>query len=447
MTASDDDDARIAELEARCAELEARRAELEARCARLEARGVHESCRSPRAPAPLDGEALYRTIFESEPACVKLLDRDGRLLSMNPAGLEMVGARDPEQVLGMPVEALVVPRDRARFRAMHERVFAGESVRLEFEIEGLQGRRLHMESISAPFLDGDGRVLAQLAVTQDITSRRREQAELQAYRERLEDLVAERTRELEASRAEARRSERLAALGTLAAGLAHELNNPLGTILLGTELARESDDPEARAAALEGIQRDVARCSRIVKSMLRFGHDESSEKYPIAINQIVRSALHDTRDALRKREIQVDAELAASLPLVQGHPGELGRVLINLVENAARASDHGGRIILRTTAEGAHVRCVVEDAGCGMSVETRGRACDPFYTTRLDEGGTGLGLSVSHGIVADHGGSLDIESEEGRGTRITIELPIALARPVDRKPVPANGRPADPHRD
>ncbi len=379
--------------------------------------------RHPLVQALIESETRYRTIFESEPACVKLVAEDGTLLSMNPAGLVMVEADREDELIGASVYDLVVEKDRANFIAMNERVFQGEHARLEFEIEGRKGTRRQMESFAAPLADEVGQVVAQLGVTHDITERKREHAELTAYRERLEALVAERTRELEASRDEVRHNEQLAALGTLAAGLAHELNNPLGTILLGAEMAATASSEEEREAAVASIRRDVARCSHIVRSMLRFGRGESSVKAPVSINQVVRRARDDARSLVQRRALDIRVDLAPELASVLGNDTELGQVLLNLIQNAANASPIGACVEIETRDAGATIECIVRDNGRGMPQDVLARARDPFFTTRLNAGGTGLGLSVSHGIVADHGGRLTIDSASGRGTTVVVTLP------------------------
>jgi PAS domain S-box-containing protein len=416
----DETDGIVQALEARIEALERRNRSLEAR--------HHSAQLGIRAS---QSEERYRTILDSEPACVKLVSEDGSLLSMNPAGLKMIEADSEADIIGLCVFDLVRPEDRARFIAMHRRVLAGESASLEFEIEGLRGTKRHMETFAAPLYGDDGQVTAQLAVTNDITVRKQEQAELAVYRDHLERLVAERTLQLEASREEARRIERLASLGTFAAGVAHEINNPLGTILLGAELIEISEDRSSIDAAVNGIRRDVARCQEIVKGMRRFGRGETSRKIPTSINAVVCSARDHSRKALAERRLQLDVELAEDLPAIAGNETELSRVLVNLIQNAALASQPGGRIRVQTEASEQEIFCTVQDFGCGMSPHVSSRARDPFFTTRLNQGGTGLGLSLSHGIICDHQGSLEIDSCEGIGTSIRIRLP-RLESPSDR---------------
>lgn len=403
-------------------------AALHARIARLE-RENEAFARDRGEPRPLvqaliESETRYRTILESEPACVKLVARDGSLLSMNPAGLAMVEAATERQVLGVCVFDLVRPHDRHRFIAMHDQVFEGETARLEFEIEGFKGTRRVMETFAAPLEDESGEIIAHLAVTHDITLRKKEHSELTAYRERLEALVEERTRELEASREEARRIESLASLGTLAAGLAHELNNPLGTILLGADMLRLDLNDGARDETIDAIRKDVARCSHIVKSMLRFGRDEASEKFPVSMNQVARVARDNSRELIDRYGIRLELDLTNELPLIEGNSTELGQVVLNLIQNAVLASEPGALVVVRTWESAGRLECTVEDSGCGMSEHIQEHARDPFFTTRLSNGGTGLGLSVSHGIVTNHRGTLVIDSQEGSGTIVRVSIPF-----------------------
>ena len=402
--------------------LRARVRSLEAENALL-VRNARES--RPLLAALRESEARFRTILDSEPACVKLVARDGTLVSMNPAGLEMIEADSEAEAIGLCVFDVVCRSDRTTFIAMHERIFAGEHARLEFEIEGLRGTRRQMETFAAPLEDQHGEIVAHLAVTHDITQRKREQLELQVYREELEALVAERSADADHARAMARRNERLAALGTLAAGIAHELNNPLGTILLGTEIARTADDVSTRTDALARIQADVERCNRIVKGMLQFGRDEPIQTQSVSLAEIVRDAAQHLGSELSARDIALDLELPCAPPQVAADPTAIGQVVLNLVQNAAAASPNGSRIRIRVGTEEARVVCEVEDSGCGMDDAVRARAFDPFFTTRLREGGTGLGLSISHGIVTEHRGVLEIAHSSPNGTRMLFALPCA----------------------
>jgi PAS domain S-box-containing protein len=272
--------------------------------------------------------------------------------------------------------------------------------------------------------DGEGRALRAAGIHMDVTDRKKVEGELARHRAHLEELVEQGTRELEASRERARRAERLASIGTLAAGIAHEINNPLGMIMLGLE---EAADATGQPAIVEKILKqakdDVRRCARIVKSVLRFAKDETTEKWIEDLNAVIRRALDFTREYARIHQVTLAERLAGSLPPIQANATEMEQVFVNLIHNAVHASAPGSAVTIETAGGGGRVRAVVRDHGAGMSEEQLSRAFDPFYTTRLDQGGTGLGLSTCHGIITDHGGTISIQSREGQGTSVVIDLP------------------------
>jgi two-component system NtrC family sensor kinase len=222
-----------------------------------------------------------------------------------------------------------------------------------------------------------------------------------------------------------RRSERLASIGTLAAGLAHEINNPLGLIALEVHHAsRHSDDIEALSTSLVAIEGYVKRCARIVKSVLQFAREETTEKWPVSLNTIAENARDLTREKARRCSVSIELDLAPDLPELVLNPTEMEQVFVNLIHNAINASERGARVIVATEHDNGAIRSVVRDDGCGMTQQGALRAFDPFYTTRSQEGGTGLGLSTCKGIVTDLGGTIEIDSKRGTGTVVTVSLPV-----------------------
>ncbi|MCH7599185.1 MAG: HAMP domain-containing histidine kinase [Myxococcales bacterium] len=290
----------------------------------------------------------------------------------------------------------------------------------------LESRLRVKASRSRSALEGINRELA----TQNVELRtiqlelEQSQRRLAIHRGQLEVLVAERTHELEKSRQALHRSDRLASLGTLAAGLAHELNNPLGIMQLQADDALLLRNKTNSEDALRSILQQLRRCAEIVRSVLRFSRDETSQKRSVDLVDIVlRSAKLAGHYATRSNiqiKCQIESRLGASNVL--GNAIELEQVIVNLLRNAIEASDRGFRVELNLSCVGELMRLSVVDQGAGMTDETREHAFDPFYTTRRDEGGTGLGLSVAHGIMEQHGGSLYVHSHEGKGTTVTMEI-------------------------
>jgi PAS domain S-box-containing protein len=311
-------------------------------------------------------------------------------------------------------------------------VLRGETVRdVEVIIRDDAGNDHLVSANAAPICDEEGRVTAGIVVFHDITERKRAEEELIQYRDHLEELVEQRTRELQESQDQLQRSARLASLGTLTAGIAHEINNPLGSILMRSQLARaEKGDWKAAEVALLGVEKDVERCARIIRSMLKFARDEPTEQWPLDVNERLEFSIDAVRDYASSRHVRLELELSEGLPSVLGNPTELSQVLVNLARNAIEASRPGQVVTLRSKGTSELVQLIVEDAGRGIDAESQQRAFDPFFTTRQDQGGTGLGLSVSHGIVSGMGGSIRIQSTMGGGTVMTVELP-ACARGRD----------------
>jgi len=252
---------------------------------------------------------------------------------------------------------------------------------------------------------------------------------------RLEELVEERTADLKRSEDRLERSSRLASLGTLASGIAHELNNPLGIIRLVCESFephpdRSTDWQEVRDRVVESVE----RCKQIVAGIRRFALDEPSPKTWLDLEECIRASIELCRGEAVRRQVELALEVdgAPARPEILANRTELQQLLVNLIENALLSSGVGRvRIRLGPGAEDGRGcwTLEVEDDGAGVAQEDLPRIFDPFFTTRLDEGGTGLGLSVCHGIVRDHGGEIDVWSAPGSGCRVRVELPGARVEP------------------
>jgi signal transduction histidine kinase len=253
-----------------------------------------------------------------------------------------------------------------------------------------------------------------------IESNRRYEAELAERNRDLERQVQERTRALV-------QAEKMAALGRMAGGVAHEINNPLGGILAFTQLMLRdgpADDPQAREA-LDTIQTCALRCRDIVDNLLSFARKPAEEHRELSMNQVATDALALARMHPRSREVDVREELAPDLPPVLGQGNLLQQVVINLLQNAYQASAPGQAVVLRTYRKRGKVFLEVEDAGKGIPEDLRAKIFEPFFTTKEAGQGTGLGLFICYGIAHEHGGDLLVESQEGRGSRFILELPEA----------------------
>jgi two-component system CheB/CheR fusion protein len=242
------------------------------------------------------------------------------------------------------------------------------------------------------------------------------------HRERLQE---------EAVRVQLQRKERLASIGILAAGIAHEMNNPLNVILMDTEyvaslLDSQTADTDEMATHLQDILHEAQRCGNIVRNLLRFAREEPTQKAPHDLNEIVERAVSLVAHYLSTDQVTVQCHLAGDLPRVALNPTEIEQVIANLLRNAMAAAGTEVVVHIRTEARPEGVQLIVQDNGPGIPEDRLPHIFDPFYSTQRHRGGTGLGLSIVHAIVRDHAGTINVTSMLGRGTTFVITLPPAL---------------------
>lgn len=223
-----------------------------------------------------------------------------------------------------------------------------------------------------------------------------------------------------------RHADRLATIGQLAAGVAHELNEPLGGILGFAQLAMKGRGvPGETASDLEKIVRAALHAREVVRKLMLFSRQIPPRKARVDLNQLVKEGLYFLESRCAKANIELARLLAPKLPAVLGDGSQLHQVLVNLVVNAIQAMPDGGRLVVETRHADGRVMLTVMDTGTGMTEEVKRRIFTPFFTTKEVGQGTGLGLAVVHGIVRSHGGSIRVESVLGRGSRFEVHLPAA----------------------
>lgn len=248
-------------------------------------------------------------------------------------------------------------------------------------------------------------------------------ASLQDYAHNLEGMVEARTEELRTAQDQLVRSEKLAALGRLAAGVAHEVNNPLQPILNCLEVAIEdieNNDP-VDAEILRVAESEVQRIKIIVSRLLDFARPRTSEKSEIDLQKLVDEVLILSAKQLERMRVTLSRDFQPAQPIM-ADIAQIKQVVLNLVLNAAESMPEGGHVHVAVFEHGSGVNLIVEDTGTGMSEETIAQIFEPFYSTKGD--GTGLGLAVSYGIVQGHGGNISVESQPGTGSRFTVWLPL-----------------------
>ena len=254
--------------------------------------------------------------------------------------------------------------------------------------------------------------------------------ELRDWGRTLEQKVAERTQALRLAQAEAMRGEKLASVGLLAAGIAHELNNPLTGVLTFSSLLRKKvPDASPEAEDLDLVIGETKRCAAIIRRLLDFAREKAPEKKFADLNRLIEDTARIVERPAHLTDIDIGLELDPALPPVWVDADLFKQVIMNMLVNAQHAIEKKGAITVRTgLRRGSDMAEIsIIDTGCGIPEKNLPRIFDPFFTTKGVGKGTGLGLSVSHGIVEAHGGTIEVESREGEGTTFRVLLPIRPA--------------------
>ncbi len=348
------------------------------------------------------------------------LDRTGRVTLINRRGLEILGYAHAEAVLGRDWFSTYIPEDlRDSVRDVFQQLMAGKiesSERNENRVVTNSGEQRVISWHNTVLRDREGAILGTLSSGEDITEQRR----------------AERARqEIEG---QLRQAQKLESIGTLASGVAHEINNPLTGIINYAQLIHDRTDRKRNREYAQGIIDEGNRVARIVRNLLSFSRQEDELPSYADVADLVASTLSLIGAILRKDQIEVIVEIPPDLPICKCRGHHIEQVLLNLLVNARdalneRYPEYDPNKIVRIAAEtneqdGAlWMMITVEDHGAGMSADIRERVFDPFFSTKPREKGTGLGLSVSYGLIRDHGGRLLVESVPNTYTRIVLELP------------------------
>jgi two-component system, NtrC family, sensor kinase len=352
------------------------------------------------------------SILESSRVGLLVADPRGRVVGVNRAFEELYGA-PRTAMLGRSVAAILPGADgrtTGALAATDGAAAAGggvaeEAGRLDRTLwSTADGRRRVINVTRSPLRGPDGRPLGRVLTVDDVTEQVRSEEDLQ-------------------------RREHLASIGLLATGIAHEVNTPLTGISSYTQMmleARAPDDPEY--GVLRKIQQQTQRASGIASSLLSFARQADGDYQPIDVAEMAGETIQLFEPHLRGRRIDLLQEIDVDLPRVMGNRGRLQQVLMNLLLNAVDAMPQGGTLTVTARAAPGRVRIQVSDTGIGIPPEHLERIYDPFFTTKPRGQGTGLGLSVSYGIIKEHSGTLTAESTPGEGARFVVSLPISQGR-------------------
>jgi two-component system NtrC family sensor kinase len=297
-----------------------------------------------------------------------------------------------------------------------------------------EGQLHHVDVRVFPVWEKAGKISKFIEVSRDVSDSRKEEEEMTR---RLEKMVEDRTRELKETHYKLLHQDKMASLGKLSASVVHEINNPISGILSLVMLMNriteggklQQKDLEQFGQYLRLIETETRRISRIVSNLLAFSRHSKMEFGTVQINQLIEKTLFLNANLLKLHTIRVEENLAPDLPDLTGSEDRLQQVFMNLVSNAAEAMEAGRgervlRIETRQVREKEWVSVVFADTGVGIPEENLPKLFEPFFSTKKKGKGVGLGLSVAYGIIQEHGGSIHVQSKEGRGTTFAIELPL-----------------------
>jgi PAS domain S-box-containing protein len=338
-------------------------------------------------------------ILESMDAGILVLDLDGKVARWNRA-MESLTGRRREAALGRPLDEIF---PESFLEALRSSLVLGDREEIahiyKLHLPTENGASSMVNVSLAPFQVGSGERCGTILILEDVTARVRLEEQLQ-------------------------HSEKMASIGILAAGVAHEVNTPLAGISSYTQMLRGQVEPgDARAQLLEKIEKQTFRAAKIINGLLNFSRSGGLEMESLDVNKVLLDVLSLVEHQLEGAKIRVRKDLAPALPAVRGNENRLQQVFFNLVLNARDAMPSGGWLTLATSADEDTVVVEVADTGHGIKREDIRRIYDPFFTTKGIGRGTGLGLSVSYGILQEHGGAIFVDSTPGKGTTFQVALP------------------------
>lgn len=356
--------------------------------------------------------AMLRNLILSAVDGVIATDMTGKVRIFNEAAAEISGYSVEEALDKLDIRDVYVG-DGARqvMRKLRSNNYGGRGKLKSYQVDVLRkdGEIIPISINASIVYDGD-----------------REVASIGFFHDLREELRMKK--ELEEAQAQLLQSEKMASLGKLSAGVAHQLNNPLaGIILFARIIMEEYDLDEKIQEDLGRILTDAERCRDVVKELLEFSRQTSHLMQPHDVNKAISRILFLLENQTLFHNIEIEKELDPSLPLVRANMQQLNHVFMNIILNAAEAMEGKGKLILKSYQMPAkdQVRIEIADTGPGIPEEIQNRIFDPFFTTKEEGQGTGLGLSMVYGIVENHGGKITVRSKPGEGATFIIELPIA----------------------
>jgi PAS domain S-box-containing protein len=391
-----------------------------------------------------EAQALLAAVVESSQDAIISKNLEGGILSWNESAEELFGYK-ADEAIGKSMTIIIPEEKHAEERMILERVRRGE--RLEpFETlrRSKAGRVIDVSLAISPIFDASGRIIGASSVARDITERKRMEAELRSLNAELEKRVADRTAELirtieqrEKLQQQLGQSQKMESIGTLAGGIAHDFNNILTIILGYSSSLRGVGDPERLREGLEIIRETGMRGALLVQQLLTLARNGNLSFQPVDANDLLRQFARLLSETFPKT-VDVSLDLRDDVPPTMADPNRLHQALLNLCVNARDAMNGTGTLALKDSlvsgealrsrfsdaTDGTYLCITVSDTGSGIDAAVRDRIFDPFFTTKDPGQGTGLGLTAVYGIMREHDGFVEVDSELGRGTTFRLYLPL-----------------------
>jgi PAS domain S-box-containing protein len=347
-------------------------------------------------------QEFIRRLIANFPDVIAVLDRNGKYTYVSHRVQDMLG-NPPQVFIGEQMDRWSHPDDKPKLWEMFRKLLEGEQSQIQFEFRAQHrdGSWRTLKASAGP-LYHDGRINGIVASARDVTDAKR-----------IEQQFAQ--------------SEKFAAMGQMLVGAAHELNNPLTAILGVGDLMRERATEDTTRRHAEVVLRQARRAAEIVQNLLAFSRPRQASA-DVHVDQLIQDVLKREQDSLRAKNITVRLNVPQSLPSVEGDPKFLTQAFLNIVTNAKQAISavrDKGILDVSASASGSRVLVAFSDDGAGISAEDMPKIFDPFFTTKRPGGGSGLGLTISLAVVKEHGGTIEVESQQGGGAIFKVSLPIA----------------------
>jgi PAS domain S-box-containing protein len=342
----------------------------------------------------------WRTTFDSITDLISIHDKDNRILRVNKAVADLLKTTPKDLIGKFCHEVMHGTKEPPTYCPNQQTLRTGKPAVMETYNTNFEA---YFHESASPLFSEKGEIIGSVNVARDITQQKRIE----------EQLIM---------------TDRLASIGELSSGIAHELNNPLTSVIGFSQLLMEGDVPANMKEELGIVYSEAQRAAVIVKNLLTFARKHAPAKQLSQINTVVEDVLRLRYYEQKVNNIEVEKHLAVNLPEIMMDHFQMQQVFLNIIVNAESAmleGRHRGKLILTTEKSEGVIRVTFADDGPGIAKENLKRIFDPFFTTKEVGKGTGLGLSICHGIVTEHGGKIYVMSENGQGTTFVVELPLS----------------------